>query len=256
MKAYKAQTNVAIVFLTIGLLIFINPFHTSLTPKTKPPLPLSSQGELSPKAKLLQAEKLFIDGGSNALPQTSAAILWSPNRLSDEELSGFHSFIESVMNGDAEMVRGVYVPGILALPVVQQPEQNATYVSPEMGTTTEFRKAAENDVIGLLAHNFLSGALFFGLEKGQEVRIIYGDGTYDRYKISQLNEYQKTNPNGIKSDYIDLISGKRLSTSQVFAKFYRGGKHVTFQTCLESDGMLNWGLLFVTAYPLDNEMFK
>jgi hypothetical protein len=42
-----------------------------------------------------------------------------------------------------------------------------------------------------------------------------------------------------------------LSAREVFNKFYRGEPHVTFQTCLEGEGRLDWGLLFVVAQPLE-----
>lgn len=256
MKAYKAQTRFAIVFLAFGLLIFNNPFQTKRFPNSSAATSSRSQKERPPKERLLPDEQQLFPGESDSLPQTSIEALSIPNRLSGEELASFHHFVKSVINGNPEAVRGVFVPGVLALPVVQQPVRDATYVSTELGTVTEFRKAAENHVIGLLAHNFLSGALFFDLEKGQEVRIIYGDGYYDRYKISQAFRYQKTNPNGLKSDYIDLNSGKVYSTLEIFAKFYRGAKHITFQTCLQRNGLLNWGLLFVTAYPLNTDSIK
>jgi hypothetical protein len=46
-------------------------------------------------------------------------------------------------------VRGVYVPGFLALPVVQQPSGSSGYVSRKAETATQFQLAARYNVIGL-----------------------------------------------------------------------------------------------------------
>jgi len=54
----------------------------------------------------------------------------------------------------------------------------------------------------------------------------------------------------LNSNLLDLDSHERLTTAEAYARFYRGGRHVTFQTCLEKEGRLNWGLLFVVAIPL------
>ena len=256
MKANKAQAFFAIVVLALGMWKFENPFHTNPEPNTRVAPPISAQEELLPKERLLPTEEAGFSVEPTALPQTSGVALSIPNRLSSEDSAGFQGFVASVMDGKHNVIRGVYVPGVLALPIVQQPARDASYVSDKLGTVTEFRKAHENHVVGLLAHNFLSGALFFGLERGQEVRIIYGDGSYERYRITQVYQFQKTSPNSLRSNFIDLSDGKVYSTPEVFAKFYQGERHVTFQTCLEGDGIANWGLLFVTAEPLNENLFK
>src|SRR5512137_1911565 len=90
-------------------------------------------------------------------------------------LPAFPDFIASVINGQAGVVRGVYVPGVLAYPVYQQAENDPGFVSEKDGVVTQFHLAAKNNVIGLLAHNTLAGASFSNLMVGQEVRIVYGD---------------------------------------------------------------------------------
>lgn len=78
-------------------------------------------------------------------------------------------FIPTVINGQAEVVTGVHVAGTLALRVTQQPASNPAYVSPLAGHATQFSLANQFGTTGLLAHNYLSGALFFKLTAGQEV---------------------------------------------------------------------------------------
>ena len=55
-----------------------------------------------------------------------------------------------------------------------------------------------------------------------------------------------TNP---YSTFRDLASAERLTAEQLFKKVYRGDRHVTFQTCMEANGDLSWGRLFVIATP-------
>src|SRR5512139_396553 len=86
----------------------------------------------------------------------------------ESTLPGFADFSESVQNGEADILRGVYVQNVLALPVVQQPADQPYYVSSRDGELTQFSLVSRYGNIGLLAHNTLSGSLFSGLAPGQE----------------------------------------------------------------------------------------
>ena len=145
------------------------------------------------------------------------------------------------------------MPNILALPIIQQPSDDPAYVSYFPGTVTQFQMAARAGTIGLMAHNFLSGNLFFDLEVGQEFSIIYGDGNTQSYVISDSFQYQAQDPDSVYSDFIDLETEERLSSNQLFDRVYGGKHHVTFQTCIEKDGNPTWGRLFVIATPLDGK---
>jgi hypothetical protein len=169
---------------------------------------------------------------------------------SRDHLPSLRNFISRVENGQNLTVRGVYVPGFLALPVVQQPGGDSGYVSRKAETATQFQLAARNNVIGLLAHNYLSGNDFFRLSEGLQVMVVRGDGSIDRYRVTGVHELQKLSPGSNWSHYVDLKSGERLTTYQVFNQFYQGEHHLTFQTCLEKDGLETWGLRFVVAEPV------
>ena len=168
------------------------------------------------------------------------------------DLPNLQAFIASLYNGQSEVVRGVFIQDVLALPVVQQPVDNLNYVSDRLGVLTQFQMAAEFEVIGLLAHNNLSGNDFFMLQPDQEVWVIYGDKAVRKYRVSEIVTFQKLKPFSPQSDYLDLSTEFKLSTSEMFRRFYRGEHHLVFQTCLEKDGLMNWGLLFVTAVPIDS----
>jgi hypothetical protein len=160
-------------------------------------------------------------------------------------------FIAEVFDGQADVVRGVYVEGVFSLPVFQQPEGDVAYVSSRMGEITEFQSAARNNVTGLLAHNYLSGDLFYNLELGHEVIIVYGNGTLRRYQVVDFQQFERLDRVDLRSSFVELSSGQTLTSDEVFSRFYRGEHKVTFQTCLKRNGISNWGLQFTIATPLD-----
>ena len=84
--------------------------------------------------------------------QSTRAIGYAENALPD-----FPDFSTSVQNGESGVLRGVYVPNILALPVIQQPANQPYYVSNQNNEITQFLIASEYENIGLLAHIHLSG---------------------------------------------------------------------------------------------------
>ncbi|MBI1880434.1 MAG: hypothetical protein HYR94_19830 [Chloroflexi bacterium] len=193
-----------------------------------------------------------------SLPETSSQnavpladkLMAEPHVASEVNLADFHNFVAQVSNGQRDVLRGVYVRGILAFSIIQQPENNPIFVSNKHDRVTQFQSAARNGVTGLLAHNYLAGSLFYKLAPGYEVLIVYGDGTIQRYRVVSIHRFQKLKPTRLHSKLVDLSTGQELSTAEVFRRFYRGEHHVTFQTCLERNGRLDWGFLFVVAVPL------
>ena len=171
---------------------------------------------------------------------------------SRQQLPSLNNFAANLANGLSETVRGVYVPGFMALPIVQQPRGNTGFVSEQPDTATQFQLADRYGVIGLLAHNYLSGNDFYRLVEGLKVLVVSGDGTLQNYRITEVIEYQKVTPGSNWSHYINLETGERLTTYQVFAQYYQGEHHLTFQTCLERDGLETWGLRFVVAEPVES----
>jgi hypothetical protein len=165
-------------------------------------------------------------------------------------LPAFSDFLVEVMNGQAKVVRGVYVPGTLALRVEQQPPDDPETVLRQDGVATQFRLAAENHIIGLLAHNYLAGTTYSSLTVGQEVRIVYGDGRVDYYMVNRLARFQALQFGSQNEHYVDLSSKISYTPQYIFTMFYDGDTHVTFQTCIYQDGNSSWGRLFVTAIPV------
>lgn len=175
----------------------------------------------------------------------------SPNSAGIDTLTGFAlERTSTAIDAAARIAREVNVQGKFLLPIIQQPADQSGYVSTEPGMITQFGMAARNGVTGLLAHNYLSGALFYQLDVGQEIDVLYANQQLGHYRVSQILSFQKLQPAEINSDYLDLQTGKVLSTLDVFRKVYRGEHHLTLQTCLERNGNLGWGLYFVIAVPV------
>ncbi|MFZ5910229.1 MAG: hypothetical protein ACOYYU_09465 [Chloroflexota bacterium] len=161
----------------------------------------------------------------------------------------FPAFVMSVQDGQAGVLRGVYAPDVLAMPVVQQPTGWPGYVSETADVVTQFGMAAEVGNVGLLAHNYLAGQAFTGLLPGQEVRLVYGDGRVEYFIVTEVLRYQALQPYSPTSEFRNLETSLTITVEELFRQVYRGERHVTFQTCIEANGNSSWGRLFVIAQP-------
>jgi hypothetical protein len=158
--------------------------------------------------------------------------------------------VDQVKNDNPKQIVGVYVEKVLALRVVQQPPNDSNYVSSVKGVATQFLlvyQVAGN--IGLLAHNYLSGELFFNIKIGNIAQLIYGDGRVEEYEVRDYHEYQALSPNSPTSDFIDLATGEKLTAGQLFQRVYTGEHRLVFQTCINRDDNATWGRLFVLSFP-------
>jgi hypothetical protein len=182
---------------------------------------------------------------ASILPAPASALAMGTNT----NLPTFADFSQTVQNGHANVLRGVYVNDVLALPVVQQPSGNAGFVSSSDDNTTQFRMASQFGNIGLLAHNHLAGKSFAQLSIGDEVLMVYGDGRVEYFVVQEVLKYQALQPNSPYSSFRNLDKDETINAEQMFKRVYFGDRHVTFQTCIEAEGNLSWGRLFVIAIP-------
>lgn len=183
----------------------------------------------------------FTDPNSNIPPPAGSAS--SVPILTD--------FMSSLDYGDPDQIAGVYVPGTFALPIVQQPAANPGFVSSSPNSVTQFGLASEYGSLGFLAHNTLSGALFFDLSSGQTIFLIYGDGSISSFLVAENLSYQALTPNSPYSRFKDLDQqNEDLSSTDLFNRVYAEEGQVVFQTCIAANGDVNWGRYFVIAVPL------
>ncbi|MBL8051427.1 MAG: hypothetical protein JNM46_09410 [Anaerolineales bacterium] len=171
-------------------------------------------------------------------------------------IPSFSAFVESVKDGNAEALRGIYVQNVMAYPIIQQPYANPGYVSTEANTITQFSIATEVGNIGLLAHNYLAGISFSQLQTGDIISLVYGDGRIENFYVEEILQYKATSPLSPYSNFIDLETEEFLTAEGLFNKVYRGDFHVTLQTCIEKDGSLSWGRLFIIAKPMSESYIQ
>jgi hypothetical protein len=207
--------------------------ENQMTLKTQP-------SRIFPNASLLLA--IFV----SLFFQANPAFALGPG---ETPLPSFGDFSTSVQNGATSVLRGVYVPDVMALPIVQQPSGSPAYVSTDDARVTQFGMASQYGNVGLLAHNYLSGKLFSQLTVGQEVRLVYGNGKVEYFVISEILQYQALQPASPYSSFHNLSKDETLTAEQMFKRVYFGDRHVTFQTCIAKDGNSSWGRLFIIAVP-------
>lgn len=160
----------------------------------------------------------------------------------------FDTFVASLVNGNSWQVVGIFVDGVMALKVVQQPDSNPAYVSTEKDAVTYFTMVNNlTGNTGLVAHNYLAGLYYFQLQPGQSVILINGDGTTKEYIVSGSEEYQALSPRSPTSNFISITTGEALTSSQLFYQVYGGSNRTTMQTCIAQGDEDSWGRLFVIA---------
>lgn len=165
---------------------------------------------------------------------------------------GLEAFVETVKDGNASALRGIYVPNVMAFGIEQQPAGYPGYVSNADGVVTQFSIASEVGNVGLLAHNTHAGASFSNIQQGSMIVLVYGDGHTETFMAQSLQHYQALDPYNPYSQFKDLESLTTLTAEELFNKVYRGDYHLTLQTCIENNGNSSWGRLFIVAVPVDN----
>jgi hypothetical protein len=165
-----------------------------------------------------------------------------------------NTFIETVKNGNAGTLRGVYVPNVMALSIVQQPVGYAGYVSTAESVATQFSIATEVGNVGLLAHNTHAGGFFSNIKQGDRIVLVYGDGHIESFMAESIQRYQALDPLNPYSQFKDLETQTSFTAEELFNNVYRGEYHLTLQTCIENNGNSSWGRLFIVASPVENEI--
>lgn len=135
------------------------------------------------------------------------------------------------------------VVGLFCGQVVQL--EQPTQVSEEPYALTDFAAVRPFGNIGILAHSDLLGAYFLRIPVGREIVTYMADGSQKRYKVVDIQRYDAIDYLNIRSDFIDLATGKRLTVDETFNHVFGGDRRLVLQTC---EGA--WGRLFVIARPM------
>jgi len=179
----------------------------------------------------------------------SSAQIEKPSTLAS--LPNYRSFISDLKSGRPELA-GVYVRGLFAYKVIQQPSNNPAYVSTQADALTQFRLASNYRTIGLLGHDYLAGNSFFKLAKNQDIILVNGDGSTGFYQVYDVQRYRALSPDSPYSQFIDLATNERLSVEQLFNNVYGKGNILVFQTCISVENVPSWGRIFVLARPVNH----
>ncbi|MBN2388219.1 MAG: hypothetical protein JXB85_14475 [Anaerolineales bacterium] len=158
-------------------------------------------------------------------------------------------FAAQMRNGNSSQISGIYAEGLLALPVVQQPAGQPGFVATQSGTVTQFGMASGYGSYGFLAHNYLAGSQFFNITTGILIHVVYGDGHYETFQVSQVRRFQATSPRSPYSNFIDLETNLTLTATQLFHQTYGVAGQTILQTCIEANDDDSWGRLFIIASP-------
>jgi len=165
----------------------------------------------------------------------------------DISLDEFRSALSST---DPSKLVGVFVDDVLAVRVVKQ--SSPSHVSSILNSVTRFDQADIFGSIGLLAHNYLSGAHFSNIDIGTKIFLVYGDGSSKEYTVTTIKQYQALSPDDPYSNFINLEEpGIQVSSTNVTKEMYGTSGSLVLQTCITKDGNLNWGRLFIIASPSD-----
>jgi hypothetical protein len=183
------------------------------------------------------------------LPSEGVHALGDP--FDGTSLPSLDQFIDQVGDGQAGVLRGVYIPGILAAPVVQQPNGREDFVSPWQNVITQFGLASRLGSIGLLAHNYLAGEAFDLIQEGQEIHLIDGKGVVSTFTVTEILRYQALESDSTATRFLNPGSGKTITSADLFRRVYSQPGKVVFQTCIQTNGNASWGRLFVIATPVD-----
>lgn len=170
-----------------------------------------------------------------------------------EKIQAIHrDFLDRFLKDYIGEASWVSIESGFSLPIIQQPTGESSFVSTRANIITQFNSPGTYGVTGLLAHNYLSGKEFYSLEIGQKVTVTYGEGIERNYKIVSIDRFKKIDRTSIYSNLVEVETNKEYSSTEVFNRFYNGSHRLVFQTCLEKDGRLDWGLVFITAEPIDH----
>jgi hypothetical protein len=169
--------------------------------------------------------------------------------IGNSSVIGLSDFASAINDGKS-VLRGVYVPDVMAFRVIQQPKNQNGFVSTIRGLVTQFGLASDYGTIGLLAHNFAAGSEFSKVLVGNTVSVIYGDGTIKEFIVTKIVRYQALQPNSTSSSFLDLETNEKLSAGALFKAVYGGKAHLTLQTCIAQGKESSWGRLFIIAEPV------
>jgi hypothetical protein len=149
--------------------------------------------------------------------------------------------------------------------VIGQPKNDVNYVSADPQEITEFEQPRQQtkNFNWLLVHNYNpAGKEISKLKQGDNVWILTPSGE-EKYQVIKKEEYQALSPTSNTADFVDLNKesstfNQRITTADLYGRMTqkslqaRGDQEIAIlQTCIEANGELSWGRLFVEVKEVD-----
>ena len=128
----------------------------------------------------------------------------------DSTIPSLELFIEQVKTSSIEQITGLYVENLFSFPVIQQPSDQPANVSPNDDLVTQFSSASAFGSLGFLAHNNLAGIKFPEIKNGDLISVVFGDGHFTQYQVTQIRRLQAVRPTDPYSSFLDLSNNQIL----------------------------------------------
>lgn len=133
----------------------------------------------------------------------------------------------------------VYAPGAFNFEIIGQ--ESDYEVTLQDGAVSLFEGPfMEYGVVGLLGHDYLAGAEFYELERGDWLVVWLEGGGLEAYQITEMRRFQAVGLDYPFQALADLETGSVLSEEEVFEVMYRRPGGLVLQTCIDG----GWGLAF------------
>jgi len=123
----------------------------------------------------------------------------------------------------------------------------SNYATEKEGSVTLFKNAFQNGTTALIAHNYLAGRYFGGLDEGDEITLIYPDHN-QAYEVHDILRYRALT---LFAYRVEVGESHVFSDREVFDFIYHSNDgRLVLQTCYDGAN----GRLFIIAYPKKNSI--
>lgn len=132
------------------------------------------------------------------------------------------------LNGPRAILESLERPGIWSLELRGQ-AGDLEHVTGQPGQATIFEEAQGWGTLGILAHDYLAGGLFYDLDPGAVLWIRSRTGAQlntHLYQIERVYIFERLGP-----DIYQDQTGQRYRELDIYNLAYRSGSPVTLQTC-------------------------
>lgn len=133
----------------------------------------------------------------------------------------------------------------ISLKITGEFRKRGDHITTKDGEATFFSMAYQYGSMGILAHNSFAGKHFSGIDVGETLNVEDKDGGRALFDVWEIHRFQALTPKSPYSDFIDLETDRKHSAAELFHMMYNEDNPLVLQTCIEKDGDINWGRMFI-----------